>query len=856
MPASVPCRMIGHVLGHYRIIEKIGEGGMGEVYRARDDRLSRDVAVKIIRPSASADPDRLRRFEQEAQAAAALNHPNIVAIYDVGIHEGSPYIVSELLEGHTLRERLFEGPLPVRQTVDYALQIAQGLVAAHEKNIVHRDLKPENIFVTKDGRVKILDFGIAKLTPRPRGPSDAISDMVTQTKSGVVLGTAAYMSPEQLRAKNIDFRTDIFSFGTIFYEMLSGMRAFRGETDVDTITAVLREDPVDLSELRPAVPVAFEPIVAHCLEKDPDNRFQSSRDLVFALKTLSHVSTGKVTSVRLRHIPTWLAWAAGALVFSAITAWVASRTASAPKQVSYQRLTFQRGTVYSARFAPADTSVIYDAAWNGNPEHLYSTSTDSPIERALDFHDAHLLALSPTGELALSLHGNHGSRLEFINGTLARAPLSGGAPRELIEDVRFADWDKNGQLAVARRVDGKSRLEYPVGKVLYQTAGWIGEIRISPDGSRVAFLDHPALWDDRGAVLIVDTDGHTKTLSSGWESEDGIAWNPTGREVWFTAVQRGYDRRLWAVSLSGKLRELLAVPGGMILDDIALDGRVLITFMSERLSMEARKGGKDQDLSWYDWTIAKDISPDGRSVLFEEASEPTGANYWIALRALDGSPPIRLGEGSAGGLAPDGKSALAVFTGYPQHISILPVGVGEARTIVPAGVENVLNGPIFFLPDGKHIAFSGNQSGHLLRSYTIALDGSDLRPITPEGSTAYVISPDGQYTAALDANESTQIYPLAGGAPRPIPGLVAAEIPVQWSQDGSSLYVFRKGEVPLNVYRVNIRNGTRDLVRELAPPDKSGVVGVGPIAMTRDASSFVFSYYRVISTLYVISGLH
>src|SRR6516225_8368514 len=296
--------MIGQVLGHYRILEKIGEGGMGEVFRAHDDRLSRDVALKIIRPAAYSDPDRLRRFEQEAQAAAALNHPNIVAIYDVGFHEGHPYIVSELLEGKTLRERLQEGAIPIRQAADFALQVAQGLMAAHEKHIIHRDLKPENLFITKDQRVKILDFGIAKLTLH-ESQSNSLQSMTTQTKSGVVLGTAAYMSPEQLRAKPVDYRTDIFSFGSILYEMLSGRRAFRGETDADTITAVLKEDPPELCDVRPGVPSAFEPIVSHCLEKNPDDRFQSSRDLVFALKTLAETPTRTTAQFRVmpRRLP-------------------------------------------------------------------------------------------------------------------------------------------------------------------------------------------------------------------------------------------------------------------------------------------------------------------------------------------------------------------------------------------------------------------------------------------------------------------------------------------------------------------------------------------------------------------------
>src|SRR5271155_4142375 len=295
MPAGQFLRMTGRVIGHYRVLEKIGSGAMGEVFRARDERLGRDVALKLIRPGSRDSADHLRRFELEARAAAALNHPNIVAVYDVGFNEGSPYIVCELLEGKTLRKRLAEGALPVRVALDYSLQIVQGLTAAHDHRIVHRDLKPENLFVTTDGRVKILDFGVAKLQSAPEDSGRSIEELTTVTKSGVVVGTVAYMSPEQLRGKPVDHRSDIFSVGAILYEMLSGRRAFQGETEVDTITAVLLENPPEINLEQSGVPVSFQQIVHHCLEKEPENRFQSARDLAFALDTLASASAGRAS---------------------------------------------------------------------------------------------------------------------------------------------------------------------------------------------------------------------------------------------------------------------------------------------------------------------------------------------------------------------------------------------------------------------------------------------------------------------------------------------------------------------------------------------------------------------------------
>ncbi|MFZ0279272.1 MAG: serine/threonine-protein kinase, partial [Candidatus Sulfotelmatobacter sp.] len=280
----------GARLGPYEIVSPLGAGGMGEVYRARDTRLKREVAIKVLPPAFSLDGDRLRRFEQEALATAALNHPNILAVFDIGTYEGSPYVVSELLEGETLRERLRGGAIVVRKTLDYALQIAHGLAAAHEKGIIHRDLKPENLFLTKDGRVKILDFGLAKLTQPDSGTHTSMPTQTQATEAGVVMGTAGYMSPEQVRGTAVDPRSDIFSFGAILYEMLSGKRAFHGETAADTMSAILREEPPELNETNRSVSPALERMVQHCLEKNPEQRFHSASDIAFDLEHLTGVS--------------------------------------------------------------------------------------------------------------------------------------------------------------------------------------------------------------------------------------------------------------------------------------------------------------------------------------------------------------------------------------------------------------------------------------------------------------------------------------------------------------------------------------------------------------------------------------
>jgi serine/threonine protein kinase/Tol biopolymer transport system component len=829
---------------------------MGEVFRARDERLGRDVALKLIRPASSDNPDHLRRFELEARAAAALNHPNIVAVYDVGFNEGSPYIVCELLEGRTLRKRLAEGALPVRLAVDYSLQIVKGLIAAHDRRIVHRDLKPENLFVTSDGRVKILDFGVAKLQSSPEGAGRSVEELTTVTKSGSVIGTVAYMSPEQLRAKAVDHRSDIFSVGAILYEMLTGRRAFRGETEVDTITAVLREDPPETNLEQANVPASCQQIVRHCLEKEPENRFQSARDLAFALDTLSNASGGQASRLGASRLqPKIVPWAVAGVLLVATLLLLGKQWQQNTQLPSYRRLTFEEGTLYSARFAPDFRAIVYGAAWNGKPLQLFSTVGDSLLTQPLNVTDANLLAISRTGELAVVLHGAHRAHLETEGGTLARTPLAGGSPREVLEDVPWADWDANGELAVVHHAQGRDRIEYPIGHVLYQSNGWISHLRFSPQADKIAFMDHPALWDDRGSVLLSDLSGHASVLSPEWESEDGLAWSPDGKEVWFTGVEKGINRDLLAVNMSGRIRRILDLPAGMTLEDVAPDGRVLVSLDAERVAMAtAARDGKAVDLSWHDWNIAKDISRDGQSILFEDSSEAAGSHYSVAIRKIDGTPPVQLGEGSAGGLSPDGKWAISILTGSPGRVTLVPIGPGQPRTIAVPGLEHIHNGSARFLADGKRITVNASEHGRGVRCYLVDLEGGEPVPITPEGITGGLVSPDGQYILANNG-DAVAVYPVAGGAPHPIPNLEPGFIPLQWSQDNSSAYGYRPGQVPTKVYKVNLVTGEKTLIQELQPATATGVVTIAPVVVTRDGSRFAYSYYQVFSVLYLISGL-
>src|SRR6266581_1233609 len=532
----------GTKLGPYEILAPLGAGGMGEVYRARDTRLGREVAIKVLPESFYKDPDRLRRFEQEARAASQLNHPNIVTVHDFGTHGGAPYVVQELLEGETLRERLREGPLPPRKTMEYGVHVARGLAAAHEKGIVHRDLKPENLFLTSDDRLKILDFGLAKLAA-PEGPATEQNGLPTATQAtaaGIVMGTLGYMSPEQARGQTADERADIFALGTILYEMLSGASAFKRESSADTMSAILKEDPPELPS-DSKVPPALDRVVRRCLEKQPNQRFQDASDVAFALEALSGTASHPVdAAVQTRPSSHWtqrLVPALALVAAVAIGALAGHRLfRSEGPQPKFTAVTFRRGTVFNARFSPDGNSIYYAASWDGNPIDIYVASRDDQGARSLGVSGDPLLAVSRKGDLAILTHAQYLYQLSYV-GTLALLPPSGGSPRELIENVREADFAPDGEtLAVVRAERGKNVLEYPAGHVLYKTPGWISYMRISPDGNRVAFLDHKVIVDDRGDVAVVDRNGKRTVLSHDWGGEDGLAWSADGKEVWFAAT--------------------------------------------------------------------------------------------------------------------------------------------------------------------------------------------------------------------------------------------------------------------------------------------------------------------------------
>jgi Tol biopolymer transport system component len=835
---------------------------MGEVYRARDAKLNRFVALKVLPGQFAADPDRLGRFEREAHAVAALSHPGILAIHDFGTADGVTYAAMELLEGSTLRARLEAGALPAHRAIDVAIQIARALGAAHDKGIVHRDLKPENVFVTADGHVKVLDFGLARLVPSPAAAAATVTR--AQTADGLVLGTVGYMSPEQVRGLAADHRSDIFSFGSVLYEMLSGKHAFRGDTAVETMNAILKEDPPDLTAMDGRLPPALSRTVRHCLEKEPGERFQSARDLAFDLEALrggSDASGAPVAGRADRRLPLnavvaliaavlGLALPIGILVGRLLSR--EDRTPPAPP--SFRRLTFDQGSIWNGRFAPDGKTVVYAAAWRGEPIRTFLTRTENYGSTPLNLPNAQLLAISADGELAVSI--DHSFVGWMGQGTLARVPLLGGAPRPIVENTREAEWTPDGSaLAVVRQVAGRERLEYPIGKVLYETSGYIADIRFAADGQRIAFADHPVFADNNGDVVVVDLSGRKTTLASGLIGLRGLVWSPDGSEVWFTASNTpGAGSALLAVTPDRRKRTVLSLPTAWRILDVAHDGRLLFAAETSARHIELHRPGESQpyDLSLFDLGTANSFSPDGRSVLITDQGDLT---TW--LRRVERPEPVRLGEGEALDFSPDMRSVLSVVYGPPSRLTILPIGPGEPKVLPNPDGLTITAGS--WLPDGKRVVFIGSRGNEPLRGYVQNVVDGTVRPFTEPGVTAgrfweLPVSPDGSRVAMLAADGRLSLYPIAGGSAVEVPTAVRGEYPVAWTADGKALFLAGPSNVPHRVFRIDLATGRREQWKELQPSYAAGI-RLSQVSVTPDGRSFLHMYSRLLANLFVADGI-
>jgi tRNA A-37 threonylcarbamoyl transferase component Bud32/Tol biopolymer transport system component len=841
--------MTGKQLGPFRILGTLGQGGMGVVYRALDSRSGETVALKVLKPAAVTDAERRQRFQQEARLVSSLQHPHIVAVREVGEGEldgqQTDFLAMELLEGETLDRLIARGPLPLKQALRIAREVASALETAHAKGMTHRDLKPANIMVSPQG-AKILDFGLAKVN-EPLQSVDPYADtgsvQLALTTEGTIMGSVAYMSPEQAEGKPVDARTDIFSFGSVLYEMLTGQPAFAGETKMSTLSAVLSKEPRPVPSLRDTVPAKLAQVVERCLAKEPGARWQSAQELVWALEEAS------AEPVRRNPVPWWVWLAAGLLLGALPVAWLWTRRAGDPAR--FERLTFRRGDVLSARFAPGNL-IAYSATWDGGVPAIYTSQPGQREARKLDIPAAKLLSIRADGEMLVLLG-------ESSPGLLARVPSSGGTPRPVLENVWDATWGAGDEMAVIRTVDGVHRVEYPVGTVRFVAQGRppLG-LRLSSRGE-LAFFNYDLEVGDYELNVV---GAERRVLTRGWRGIGMLLWMPGGRQVLFSGTRTGAGPAVYAVTLDGQERLVHQAPHWLVLHDIDAGGNVLAASVDSRLAIRYQPPkGLEMDLAWLDASQTYELTPDGQQMLFVEMTAGEGRNAGIYLRptprsgaaARETAPAVRLGTGNRPALSPDGKWVAAIRReGATAQVVILPTGPGEVRRLDAAGLRHEW---VEWLPDSSRVLVVGVTADGKARSYVRAAAGGAPAPVTPEGVRGTRVSPDGRSVIAMRGAEAWR-YPIdPPGDPVRLASLEPGDAVVRWSPDGRSLWFRRLGPhgQSFALLRVDSATGRVMETREVRLFE-SGAAFLDPVALAADAQSYAYTTQSDLATLFRVAG--
>lgn len=857
-------------LGPYRIDKILGAGAMGEVYKAEDTRLGRDVAIKVLLSELAEDPYRLKRFEREAKAVSRLNHPNVLIIHGLETYGSTLCLVTEFLEGETLRERMGGKPMAGRKALEIGLQIAKGLGAAHDKGIVHRDLKPENVFITKSGVVKILDFGLAKLQKKTKeGVDNDVTGALTVmggagqhlTIQGQVLGTVSYMSPEQVKDEALDGRSDIFSLGIMLREMLTGERPFHGGTPIEIMGSILNDD---LPPLDPAlnIPPMLQKLLDKCLTKNVASRFHSAHDLAFALEEAAvSTTTGHTSSLRCMAGHHYGFWCHPALtVFFMVLAVFASLYAvlRSDVQPEFRRLTFRQGVMHGGRFSSDGRSFLFSASYGGGPWQVYTNGLDIFEERCIGPLDSQLLAVSK-GEIAFNT-GITSRVWDFSHrGVLAKAPQRGNySPKAILSEVEWADFDNAGELAAVSMANGKYRIEYPLGTVVVESSGWISHLRFSPKDNAIAYIEHPFMNDNIGKICLWTKEKkQVQVLTKIWEGGAmGLAWN--GNEVWFSAGEGGTLQSLWAVKRNGKVRPLIKMPLNMHLCDISAEGNALMLRDDTRNGVMCGKFGQKEtrELGVKEWSYFRSLSRD--YVLLEEQGEATPMGYKMYLRSLEHENTIYLGEGHHGHISPDQQWVAAIQNQPQPHIVLLPMGTGELRHLNNFSIVSYRS--IDWMPDGR-LVIQGSEKGKGQKIYMQDTRTGQLQVIYeyPEGmglsDWPHCTSPDGTHLVFYNENRP-YLLNIADGAKRAIPlkGLAKGDSIAGWTIDSKRLFLASYLEDPVKVWILDVASGKRT---EWGRPDVKEIsaANMSNLLMTGDGKSWVIRYNKNIQDLYLLEGL-
>lgn len=821
---------------------------MGEVFAATDTQHGRSVAIKVVSEKMLADPELRRRFVHEAKTASSLQHPNVVSIFDVGKDADQHFIAMELVPGVTLDEKIGAKPLPLREALRYARQIADALQSAHALGIVHRDLKPGNVMVTGDGQVKLLDFGLAKRETPFTGSASAATEVLgatiaPMTEVGTIVGTVFYMSPEQAEGKPVDVRSDIFSFGAMLYEMLTGRKAFDADTKMAALTAIMHKEPAALTE----VPPALGRLVERCLRKDPQRRAQSMADVRVELDDILAALEQPAAAVR-PPAPTrrWMLPALAGAAVGAVPAFFAARQTATPRPIRFQRQTYRRGDIYSARFAPGG-NIVYSAGWDGGEAGLYVTQPGVREARDLNQPNCRVAAVSSKGDLALI----RGALRTNATGLLVRVPLGGGNPRDVLEDVGCADWAADGeQLAVGRVVAGKPRLDFPIG-----TPRWQGEglpptsVSLTADGSRMAFVLFDRVTGDYS--VMVWENGGTRLLQAGYRAMSELCWSPSGREVMFTATHLGQEPSLFAVDLQGKERIAGQMAGNSQLQQVQGDGTVLVSHVNTQLHILGRvpsaPGGRE--LAWYEASMPYGITSDGQSIILAELSYGVGRNVAIFLRKTDASQAVRLGYGGRPALSPDGRYVACLNRlGSTASVNLLPTGAGEPRALLTNGF--IVEGVEWV--DNERLLAAARRGTEALRSWLCPVTGGEPRAVTPPGQRG--LAPNAKGQLVLRTGKGFALRALDGGEAATIPGLTAADTIMRWSADGEHLLVRRVQPAGLEFARLQVASGKREVLHRIPLPEPGA--NFGPQAhISPDGQWWVCSYQHDLATLYTVTGM-